>query len=86
MGEFVPILELWTTDRRRRRDCDNRLKVPLDYVVRLGLVQDDSFSRFGVSGWIDSPQDSPHGARLTIYPYKKEGLPDIAAALVAKFG
>lgn len=86
MGPFVPLLELYTTDRRKRRDNDNRLKVPLDYIVRLGIVEDDSLSRFGITGWVDQPIEGlPEAARLTIWPYQKEGLPEIAAALIAKF-
>lgn len=87
MGPFVPILELHTTDLRKKKDNDNRMKVPLDYAVRLGLIEDDSFSRFGIAGWVDNPLPGlREGARLTLWPYQKEGLPDIAAALIAKFG
>ena len=86
IGPFVAVLELYTTDKRCRRDADNRLKAPLDYCVRLGLVEDDSKAEIVVAGWVSDSSKAPHGAVLTIYPYKKEGLPDVLTALAVKFG
>lgn len=85
-GLFVAVLQLHTTDLRRRRDADNRLKAPLDYCTRLGLIEDDSKAEIVMAGWVEDPSKAPHGACLTIYPYKKEGLPELLTALIEKFG
>lgn len=86
-GHFFALLELHTTDKRRRKDGDNRWKAPLDFATRLGLIEDDQFMQWGMVGWIDEPEYAPpYGARLTIWPFKKEGLPDMLTALTAKFG
>ena len=79
MGPFVAILELHSTDGRKRRDCDNRIKAAIDYAVRLGLVQDDSFMEWVVAGWTDEPP--PHGCRLTIL--QKEGLGSLPALIAS---
>lgn len=85
-GPFFALLELHTTDKRRRKDGDNRWKAALDFATHLGVIEDDKYMQWGMVGWVDDPDRAPpYGALLTIWPYKKEGLPDMLTALTAKF-
>ncbi len=86
MGPFVAVLQLHTIDMRRRKDADNRIKASLDYCTRLGLIEDDSKAEIVMAGWVADSSKAPHGACLTIYPYKKECLPELLTGLIEKFG
>ncbi len=79
-GCFVAVLELHTDDKRKRRDCDNRIKAAIDYAVRLGCVQDDSFMEVVICGWVDTPP--PHGARLTLIPFDQKWKTDYLLLLL----
>lgn len=49
-------------------DGDNRLKVPLDYAKRLGLIIDDSIRYCRGGAWIlGTAENAPHGARLILH-------------------
>ena len=79
-GPFCALLEL-KAPNKKRRDLDNLWKCPLDFMARLGLISDDKYMQWGLIGWVD---DLPYGARLTLMSCdKKEGLPDMLAALIA---
>lgn len=86
VGPFFALLELHTTDKRRRKDADNRWKAVLDYATRIGLIQDDCHMQWGLVGWVDDATVAPpYGCRLTIWPCKKKGPPNMAT-LIAEFG
>lgn len=67
LGKFHCLLEIYTSDGRKRRDADNRMKVPLDYATRIGLIKDDSYCERGTFAWVKAEDAPPHGARLTIW-------------------
>lgn len=79
VGPFVVLLELKRPDKRHR-DADNLAKICLDFATRLGLIEDDRFCQWLVVGWVDN---IPYGAKMTLLPFQKEGLPEILAALTA---
>jgi Holliday junction resolvase RusA-like endonuclease len=85
MGPFVAVLQLHTTDLRRRKDADNRIKAVLDYCTRLGLVEDDSKAQIVVTGWVEDTAKAPHGACLTIYPYVQNDLPELFSLISDAF-
>jgi len=66
-GKFHCLLELYTSDGRRRRDGDNRFKAPLDYAVRVGIIKDDSYCEKGTFMWTTPETAPPYGCRLTVW-------------------
>lgn len=66
-GKFHCLLELYTSDGRKRRDADNRMKVPLDFATRIGLIVDDSYCEKGTFMWVSEADAPPHGCRLTLW-------------------
>lgn len=66
-GKFHALLELYTADGRKRRDGDNRMKAPLDYLKRIGLIEDDRFCERGTFAWVPEDVAPPYGCRLTIW-------------------
>ncbi len=64
-GPFKMTLHLLRPSNNTRMDIDNRIKAALDYAVRLGLIEDDSYLQYGEFGWGTRDQ-APHGCRLTL--------------------
>ena len=66
-GRYSVLLILNETMMRINSDGDNRLKVPLDYAKRLGLIVDDSI-KYAREWHIKLGDDSnaPAGARLIL--------------------
>ena len=52
-GPVTVTISLGRPDRRRR-DCFNYEKAPIDFLVARGLIDDDSLIRRGVIQWSDS--------------------------------
>lgn len=67
VGKFHCLLELYTDDGRKRKDADNRIKAPLDYATRIGLIKDDSFNEKGIYMWVPKEKAPPYGCRLTLW-------------------
>lgn len=67
-GKFTALLELYTSDGRRRKDADNRMKAPLDYATRIGFILDDQYCEKGTFAWVSSSQAPSSGCRLTLTP------------------
>lgn len=65
-GRFDYLLELYTSDGRKRRDGDNRHKAPLDYLTRIGLIEDDSKAESGTWRWTTKENAPPYGCRITL--------------------
>jgi len=84
VGPFVYFLEIHTTDKRRRKDADNRIKAALDYATRLGLIEDDKFQEWGITGWSTADR-APYGCRLTILPFDKKEGPHMADLMSCQF-
>lgn len=70
VGPFVCVLELHTKDGRKKKDADNRLKAPLDWLTRLGLIEDDKFMAWGIVGWVNE-EEAPYGAKVTLWNNKE---------------
>lgn len=51
---------------RRRRDLDGLLKAPLDLLVKLGVIDDDSGAQTITMAWSDAPIGKPGLCRITI--------------------
>jgi len=86
-GLFFAVLELQASGKKRATsDADNLLKAPLDYVAKLGLIDNDRLQHWTVVGWTDNIERVPFGARLTLISCtKKDGLLELAAQ-IEKFG
>jgi Holliday junction resolvase RusA-like endonuclease len=69
-GKFHALLELYTSDGRRRKDVDNRTKAVLDFATRIGLIKDDSYCEKVTSMWVPAEVAPPNGCRLTIWDVK----------------
>ncbi len=65
-GKFKAELELWTSDQRKRKDADNRMKIPLDFCTRISLILDDKYCEEGTFRWINLPETEPDGCQLTL--------------------
>lgn len=66
LGKFHALLELYRPDKRRR-DGDNFWKASLDYIVRIGLIKDDSYCEKGTFCWVSESDAPPYGCRLTVW-------------------
>jgi len=86
-GPFFAILELRASGKKRATsDADNLLKAPLDYISKLGLIDNDKLQQWTIVGWTDDVERVPFGARLTLISCtKKDGLQSLADQ-IAKFG
>ena len=73
-GSFVARLELFTLDKRRRKDGDNRWKAPLDFFTRMGLIEDDKYCEKGLFLWKTEPFNES-GCRLTIWSLDDPNCP-----------
>jgi Holliday junction resolvase RusA-like endonuclease len=82
-GRFIAIIELHATGKKRKTsDCDNLAKVCLDYAQRTRLIENDKLCQWLCIGWVDDATKAPpYGCRLSLLPFKKEGLPDLAALI-----
>ncbi len=49
---------------RKRSDCDNRIKVILDWLQRVDLIEDDKLCDYLSVGWGHAPE----GCRITLSP------------------
>lgn len=68
-GKFAALLELYTSDGRKRKDVDNRTKAVLDFAVRVGLIKDDSHCEKVTSMWVKADGAPQYGCRLTLWDY-----------------
>jgi hypothetical protein len=65
-GKYECLLELVRPDKRRR-DGSNFFKAPEDYLVRIGLIRDDSDCERGTFAWVKGDGAPPYGCRLTVW-------------------
>jgi hypothetical protein len=63
-GPFTYHVVLSRAQRGPLADGDNRLKYPLDYAQRVGLIDNDKFAEGGSWSW----GECEHGAMLSIHP------------------
>lgn len=63
-GPFKARIMLSRPDRRSR-DCDNFIKVPIDWAQHAGIIKNDKNSLETRSGWV-TDEEAPMGARLVI--------------------
>lgn len=66
-GKFIALLLLSSKDRKRRRDADNRMKAPLDFCTRVGLIEDDNLLEIGTFMWVPPETVSEWGCRLILW-------------------
>jgi hypothetical protein len=66
-GPFTYLVVLSRAQRGPLADGDNRLKYPLDYAQRVGLIDNDKFAEGGSWSW----GECEHGAMLSIHPVKR---------------
>lgn len=66
-GNFIALLQISSKYRKRLKDVDNRMKAPLDYLTKRGMIEDDSLLDVGTCMW--SPPDTlpETGCRLIIW-------------------
>lgn len=66
-GRFTALLVLNERMLNPASDGDNRMKVPLDYAKRLGLIVDDSVQYCRGGRWsLGGDESAPCGARLIL--------------------
>lgn len=65
-GEYHCLLELVRPDNRRR-DGSNFFKAPEDFLVRIGLIRDDSDCSKGTFMWIKGEGEPEFGCRITVW-------------------
>jgi hypothetical protein len=63
-GPFTYHLILNIAQRGPLADGDNRIKFPLDFAQRVGLIDNDKFAEGGSWSW----GECEHGAMLSIHP------------------
>lgn len=66
-GNFVALLLIDGKYRKRLKDIDNRLKAPLDYCVRIGVIEDDSLLDIGTCMWSTPDVVSESGCRIILW-------------------
>jgi len=65
--KFTALLILDEARLNPASDGDNRLKAPLDYAKRLGIIIDDSITYCREGRWIlGTSENAPQGARLIL--------------------
>jgi Holliday junction resolvase RusA-like endonuclease len=72
LGKFACLLELYTSDGRKRADADNRIKSVLDYATRVGLIKDDSYCEKGTFMWVSAEAAPEYGCRLTLWDFEEK--------------
>ncbi len=65
-GPYHCLLELVRPDNRRR-DGSNFFKVPEDFLVRIGIIKDDSLCEKGTFLWIKGEGAPESGCRFTVW-------------------
>jgi Holliday junction resolvase RusA-like endonuclease len=63
-GHFHAHILLNSTKRRSNQDCDNRCKVVLDFLQRVGIIENDSLCDGVAIGWGVAPE----GVRIYLAP------------------
>ncbi len=66
-GNFIALLQIASTYRKRLKDADNRMKAPLDFCTQMGLIEDDHLLDVGTFMWCDPKILSDTGCRLTLW-------------------